>query len=457
MATEVTFNPQGTPLGPTEAFYRGMDQSMSMMERAQSLKNQTLAQKINETKLAQWEVEAPLRSLQLETNMAEAGTNLYAAQDTLKTTRDLEQNSPSLIEMMKDADVIENDEDGEPKYNDNFVKWGKVVSALSPYSNTTKGKQMIEAAKAQQMQYRMAYANVLDFREKKLLKEARLQLLSQKPSDRTGALTQEEIDEFEAQTGQPSGFKVGDVKRISRVPGAGISIGEPALPYREPSAQGTVEFEKQYGTDLANRVNEVNLSSQKASQAADNMLVDINTLEGLYETGLTTGEGQEYLNMFGAVALRLGVGNKDRMATQQEAQRAFADMALNAASVMLKGQGQVTENERAMVERAVASAGNSPAANLAIMKTLRKAAQRAKEAGKYNIQLQRAAARGEIKTQEIPILMDEWYAQHSVGAEALEQILAREARNSGGGEDTGAQHESALDYVKRIRQQRGAK
>ena len=161
--------------------------------------------------------------------------------------------------------------------------------------------------------------------------------------------------------------------------------------------------------------------------------------------------------MFGSVALRLGIGSQDRVATQAEAQRAFADMALNAASVMLKGQGQVTENERAMVERAVASAGNSPAANLAIMKTLRKAAQRAKEAGKYNIQLQRAAARGEIKTQEIPILMDEWYAQHSVGAEALEQIIAREARNIGCGEDTGAQQESALDYVKRIRQQRGAK
>ena len=119
MATEVTFDPQGTPTSVTDAFYKAQDQRMSMMERAQALKNQTLAQKINETKLAQWEVEAPLRSLQLETNMAEAGTKLYATQDTLKATRDLEQNSPSFIEMMKDADVIENDEEGDPKYNDN--------------------------------------------------------------------------------------------------------------------------------------------------------------------------------------------------------------------------------------------------------------------------------------------------------------------------------------------------
>ena len=311
----------------------------------------------------------------------------------------------------------------------------------------------------------MAYANVLDFKEKRLQKEAMLERMRQKPDE--SPATEQDIADLQEAGVDTTGIELKNTYRFKRDPATGKAIAwsQPSVSNRTPSMMGNVEFEKQFGKDLADRVNTANISSQKASQAADSLLVDINTLEGLYEAGLTTGEGQEYFNMFGAVALKLGIGNKDRMATQEQARQAFADMALNAAAVLLKGQGQVTENERAMVERAVAAAGNSPAANLAIMKTLRKAAQRAKEAGKYNIQLQRAAARGEIKTQEIPILMDEWYAQHSVGAEALEQIIAREARNSGGGEDTGTQQgaqqstqqESALDYVKRIRQQRGAK
>ena len=205
---------------------------------------------------------------------------------------------------------------------------------------------------------------------------------------------------------------------------------------RTATEQGGVAFEKQFNEELAKQTTETNKNTQLASQAADSMLVDIDTLEGLYESGLQTGAGNEYLNMFGATALRLGIGSSDRMATQEQAQQAFADMKLRAATVMLKGQGQVTEAERAMVEEAVAKAGNSPAANMAIMKVLRKAAERAKEAAKYNNQLRRQAARGEIKAQEIQILMDEWYSQHSIGADALSSIIAREANQGGWNERT---------------------
>lgn len=436
MATEVTFNPQGTPLGPTEAFYRGMDQSISMMERSQALKRQKLAQQLDEQKLAQWQVEAPLRDLQVQTNMAEAGTKLYATQDTLTSTRDLEQNSPQIIQMMKDADIIENDSEGDPKYDSNFVKWGKVVSTLSPYSNTAKGKSMLEAAKAQQMNYRMSYANVLDFKEKKLLKQQRIQAMSQKPER---PVTPQDITDLQEAGVDTSGMQMNNTYRLTYDPATGkpIAWSQPSMINRTATEQGGVAFEKQFNEELAKQTTETNKNTQLASQAADSLLVDIDTLEGLYESGLQTGAGNEYLNMFGATALRLGIGSSDRMATQEQAQQAFADMKLRAATVMLKGQGQVTEAERAMVEDAVAKAGNSPAANMAIMKVLRKAAERAKEAAKYNNQLRRQAARGEIKAQEIQILMDEWYSQHSIGADALSSIIAREARNGGGDTGTG--------------------
>ena len=453
------FNPMGNPGDPGRTYMAAGQAQMSLMERAQAMK---LREEARQMQQAKWNVEAPVMMAEAQSKLFEYGAQLKERQRTAGLYAEFAQNSDQMQSDFTDAMSTALGEDGRPDWDNTFRNIQNVRAKWNKYAMLPQAQGWFKNV---DLEAKFAYDRaIINSKAQTSLDIANLRMTG-KPSDRTGALTQEEIDEFEAQTGQPSGFKVGDVKRISRVPGAGIAIGEPALPYREPSAQGNVEFEKQYGKDLANRVSEVNISSQKASQAADNMLVDINTLEGLYEAGLTTGAGQEYTNMFGSVALRLGIGSKDRMATQEEAQRGFADMALNAASVMLKGQGQVTENERAMVERAVASAGNSPAANLAIMKTLRKAAQRAKEAGKYNIQLQRAAASGEIKTQEIPILMDEWYAQHSVGAEALEQIIAREARNSGGGEDTGTQQgaqqstqqESALDYVKRIRQQRGAK
>ena len=145
MATEVTFDPQGTPTGIIDTYYKAQDQRMSMMERSQTLKQNKLAQQLDEQKLAQWQVEAPLRDLQVQTNMAEAGTKLYATQDTLTSTRDLEQNSPQIIQMMKDADIIENDSEGDPKYDSNFVKWVKRDHRLV--------EKLFEQASAQSQQY----------------------------------------------------------------------------------------------------------------------------------------------------------------------------------------------------------------------------------------------------------------------------------------------------------------
>ena len=434
MATEVSAN-LGSPMLPITAMHDAQNQRMSMMERAQALKNQTLAQKINETKLAQWEVEAPLRQKQFDANLAESGNKLYAQNYITEKTLELNSKGPEFIKMMDEADVVNVDKDGDNDYNNNYLKWSRIASALSPYSSTDKGKQMLEQANFNQTKFAVLNANMMDLKEKRLVKQTRFLAMQQKPER---PVTPQDITDLQEAGVDTSGMQMNNTYRLTYDPATGkpIAWSQPSMINRTATEQGGVAFEKQFNEELAKQTTETNKNTQLASQAADSLLVDIDILEGLYECGLQTGAGNEYLNMFGATALRIGIGSSDRMATQEQAQQAFADMKLRAATVMLKGQGQVTEAERAMVEEAVAKAGNSPAANMAIMKVLRKAAERAKEAAKYNNQLRRQAARGEIKAQEIQILMDEWYSQHSIGADALSSIIAREARNGGG--DTGA-------------------
>ena len=421
----------GNPGDPGRTYMAAGQAQMSLMEKAQAMRQRDEAMAMQRAK---WEVEAPVMAAEAQSKLLEYGATLKERQRTAGLYAEFAQNTDQMQQDLTEAMASSMSEDAKPNWEGTFHNLQQVRAKWNKYSMLPQAQVWFKNV---DLEGKFAFDRaVIEQKANSSLAIARERM--GKPSDRTGALTQEEIDEFEQQNGMElgsSGMKVGQVKRISRGP-SGLSIGEPAQQYQSPSQQGNVAFEKQFNEELAKQTTETNKNTQLASQAADSLLVDIDTLEGLYESGLQTGAWNEYLNMFGATALRLGIGSSDRMATQEQAQQAFADMKLRAATVMLKGQGQVTEAERAMVEEAVAKAGNSPAANMAIMKVLRKAAERAKEAAKYNNQLRRQAARGEIKAQEIQILMDEWYSQHSIGADALSSIIDREARNGGG--DTGA-------------------
>ena len=425
------FNPMGNPGDPGRTYMAAGQAQMSLMEKAQAMRQRDEAMAIQRSK---WEVEAPVMAAEAQSKLLEYGATLKERQRTAGLYAEFAQNSDQMQQDLTEAMASSMSEDGKTNWEGTFHNLQQVRAKWNKYSMLPQAQGWFKNV---DLEGKFAFDRaVIEQKANSSLAIARERM--GKPSDRTGALTQEEIDEFEQQNEMElgsSGMKVGQVKRISRGP-SGLSIGEPAQQYQSPSQQGNVAFEKQYGEEMAKRVVETNKGVQLAAQAADSMLVDINTLEGLYDIGLQTGAGNDYLNKFGAFALRFNIGSPDRMATQEQAQQAFADMKLRAATVMLKGQGQVTEAERAMVEEAVAKAGNSPGANKAIMTVLRKMAVRAKDAAKYNIQLQRQAARNEIKASEIPILMDEWYAEKSVGAEALVQIVEREVRNGGG--DTGA-------------------
>ena len=386
MATEVTFDPQGTPTGVIDTYYKAQDQRMSMMEPSQILKRQKLAQQLDEQKLAQWQVEAPLRDLQVQTNMAEAGTKLYATQDTLTSTRDLEQNSPQIIQMMKDADIIENDSEGDPKYDSNFVKWGKVVSTLSPYSNTAKGKSMLEAAKAQQMNYRMSYANVLDFKEKKLLKQQRIQAMSNRPEH---PVTEQDITDLQAAGVDTSGMQMKNTYRFTYDQNTGkpIAWSQPSMINRASDEQGDVAMFKEQGQQRAQKASQFLNDIDTAAGKATERRAIIGNIIDLYKRGAITGAGTAEINTIRGYLVRAGVADPDSLATDEQVEAFLDRIVVEDRREFGKGTGALSDGETAMFVRATANPNRQPATNMAILAFIDEAMERAEKLQQYALNL----------------------------------------------------------------------
>lgn len=389
MATEVQAN-FGDPLAPINAMYAAQNQRMSLMERSQKQQQDRLNMQLLEAKKAQWDVEAPLRQLQFETSMAEEGTKMYATQDTLRSVRELEQNSPTFIQMMKDADLVENDEEGEPKYDSNFVKWGKVVAALSPYSNTTKGKQMIEAAKAQQMNYRMAYANVLDFKEKKLTKQAKLDEL------------QKVIVDGNLMFKDP---KTGDVAPYR---GAFPSVEQAAeLEMAKTEGRAKAESNQKYIDEL-----------EKAADSASQDVVGINSAISLLASKKAdTGYGQSAINTFFAVASQFGLPiDETKLQNNQYIEQQLSLLKIRGAAQLMRGQGQITEKEREMLEKATANINLLPETNIRILKAMAAMMQRNKELNK----IKNAMLADKKSPAEIRLAIEQYKQEHDQSFEIEE-------------------------------------
>jgi hypothetical protein len=81
------------------------------------------------------------------------------------------------------------------------------------------------------------------------------------------------------------------------------------------------------------------------------------------EAGATTGAGRtEIGNLDDAVRAAMKGSKESDIIAAQKATNKFAELQLNAAKVLLKGQGAVSDNERLLVEKMTGSVRNSPAA-----------------------------------------------------------------------------------------------
>jgi len=118
-----------------------------------------------------------------------------------------------------------------------------------------------------------------------------------------------------------------------------------------------------------------------------------------------------------SVAVRFGLGDAEQLATDQGFQNATQEFALNMAKNM-RGQGQITENERAMIERATVNIGFNPEANLRILSVLKRAASRAAQLNAMRVDLEGKGANEIQVAREI----QKFVANNPIGAEALEDL-----------------------------------
>ena len=155
-----------------------------------------------------------------------------------------------------------------------------------------------------------------------------------------------------------------------------------------------------------------------AGERAATDLSNIDRMTAMYQAGAQSGTGQRAINKARSLAVRFGLGDPEQLATDQGFQSATQEFALNMAKSM-RGQGQITENERAMIERATVNVGFNPEANLRIMAVLKRAATRAAQLNAMRVDLEGKGA-NEI---QVARQIQKFVSDNPVGAEALEDLV----------------------------------
>ena len=381
MATGPTFEPQIGPLGIVGAFQQGQSHQMSMMERAQSVKQQKLRTQMLEAQRQQWELEAPIRNAQLQTGLADAANQLYAAQELSKATAEVTSRGPEFMQMMKDADTQVNGADGKADYAVNYQKWSDIAKAVSPYAHTAKGKQMLEAANNQQLFYKTRIASDASFKMAEMKQKFEMEQLAAKHAatmeeakargvgqGKPIGITAGEIAEWEALTGEPSGLEPGNNVVIRRDDAGNIiAVSAPSVMYQSPSVAGQIAQGKAIGAASGKAVGEMlGAIEENASSSALNIekrKIARQAMEGARES---MGAAFSYELGLRQMGNYFGIGDKSKLISMEQLQKINADAQLEEAKRM-KGQGQITEGERKLLAAAINNPNMTYESNLVIM------------------------------------------------------------------------------------------
>ena len=193
-------------------------------------------------------------------------------------------------------------------------------------------------------------------------------------------------------SGKTVGSYVNDIRRRMNLPPVDFAAAPATTATTTAAAPATrAEYEqqqKEQGDIIASRVKEGEakrsnvLSSREQSIETGNALNRIestlNTPEGVKAVGVFAKPG--VISMFGKIlqngiqagnfgavsfkdldeAIRVGGGDQKTIDAAQKLARDFAQMQLNIAKRDLKGQGAVSDNERAIVAKVTGSTANSP-------------------------------------------------------------------------------------------------
>ena len=373
------FNPMGNPGDPGRTYMAAGQAQMSLMEKAQAMRQRDEAMAMQRAK---WEVEAPVMAAEAQSKLLEYGATLKERQRTAGLYAEFAQNTDQMQQDLTEAMASSMSEDGKPNWEGTFHNLQQVRAKWNKYSMLPQAQGWFKNV---DLEGKFAFDRaVIEQKANSSLAIARERM--GKPSDRTGALTQEEIDEFDAQTGKPSGFQVGDVKRISRTP-YGISIGEPAVQYQPPSAQGDVKMYQEQGQQRAQKASQFLTDIDTAAEKGMERRAIIGNILDSYRSGAITGAGTSEINMVRGFLVRAGVANADELARDEQVESYLDRLVVEERREFGKGTGALSDGETAMFVRATANPNRTPAANIAILSFMDEAAARSQKLQQYALNL----------------------------------------------------------------------
>lgn len=359
---------------------RQREQAMAMQQQAQDLQRE------------KWEIEKPLKLQEAKTATMQYGASLANQQQILKLREDFARVAPELQADLEKAGEIPLDADGNPDFDAAWQNFSRVSAKYQRYSVLPEAKAPLDFADKQTLQY-SSRAGVLA--TEKLKAKAR--------AEAKGMGLQKDIVTL------PDGTS--KVMMVARDAEGNITAMADPPKSQESSEEATLGAEraKQAVGYLAN--------VRDAGERAATDLSNIDRMVAMYQAGAQSGTGQKALNTARSLAVRFGLGDAEQLATDQGFQNATQEFALNMAKSM-RGQGQVTENERAMIERATVNVGFNPEANLRIMAVLKRAATRAAKLNAMRVDLEGKGANEIQVAREI----QKFVSNNPIGAEALEDL-----------------------------------
>lgn len=182
----------------------------------------------------------------------------------------------------------------------------------------------------------------------------------------------------------------GGYKAVPNVPYQQYEMGKASAGATRVNVPVSVSTERKFGETLAGEIGKTVASGRDAAQAAQGTLGTIDRVLGALDTGkILAGPGTAPVMLLRQVGQVIGAGgksNEEVLQNTRTAMQGLAQMSLDGAK-QLAGQGQVTEFERRLVERA--ASGDIGSMTLPELKTLmavqRKAAMYTIKAHETNV------------------------------------------------------------------------
>ena len=355
---------------PMDTYRQAADTTLSIMERKQAARQREQAmamqQQAQDLLREKWEIEKPLKLQEAQTATMQYGASLATQQQFLKLREEFAKAAPQLQADLEKAGEIPLDADGNPDFDAAWQNFSRVSAKYQKYSMLPEAKAPLDFADKQTIQH-SARAGILA--TEKLKAKAR--------AETRGMGLQKDIVTL------PDGTS--KVMMVARDAEGNITAMADPPKGQESSEDATL------GAERAKQAVGYLTKVRDAGERSDLDLYNLDRMEALFQMGAQSGEGQSVINTLRSFASRFGLGDAEQLATDQQLMQAFESFHLRTAEGM-KGQGQITENERAMIARAAMNAKFNSEANLRIIQVLRKVAKQASAMNNLRLELQQKGA-----------------------------------------------------------------